>query len=542
MAFSWADPDHDKVPSLYVTSINGIGLHRLTHAGLLDSSPVWSPDGSQIAFVREQLDRSTTVMLISSTGGPERPIAETDSRFVSWSPTGDSLLITRKIPGQPNFELWAVAVASGARRMITAAGEYMDGWERFAYSPNGSLLAYAAWNQSKGPAELYVRDSSGGQPRQITWLGNRLHGWWCWMPDSRSLLIVAEEQGSRQLFRIRLDNPHAALEPVEGAGDDLLYPSAAAAAGKVRTVLTQQRITANIHRFEITRDPRGFPSTLQPGPPIAPATRMTGNPVISPDGKKLLFVSDRSLSSEIWMSDSDGSNARPLTSFSTAQNFFPGSPRWSPDGQKIVFAAEHKNVTDLYLMNVDGSSQAQLTHQKFDVIRPSFSHDGQFIWFSRRDNTAARLTIWKIPARAGATDQDAQPLTVSGQEIEGMEPVESPEGGTLYYVALNTRELWSVNLQGGKPRKVIESGIMHGWWTPAQGGIYYVDVSQVNLPGQPAHPAVLYFDCATHTTHEIARLPNYPNIQQPGLTVTANSLWTNWTEFSTTNLVRGELH
>ena len=68
------------------------------------------------------------------------------------------------------------------------------------------------------------------------------------MPDSQSMLVVSEEPGTRRLIRIRLDSPRAAPEPIEGAGDDLLYPAAVAAGGKTRLLFCQQRLARTPRR------------------------------------------------------------------------------------------------------------------------------------------------------------------------------------------------------------------------------------------------------------------------------------------------------
>jgi len=538
VAFSWADPARDKVSSIYVTSIGGQGLHRMTSAGSSDYGPAWSPDGSRIAFVRQAPDHGD-VIVIPSSGGPERRIAETDGRFVAWAPDGGAVLIAKKVPAERSFELWSVSLATGERRMLSPPGEDIDGWERVNYSPDGSLLGYAAWSGPKGPAELYVRPVSGGRPggkpRQVTSLGTRLRGWWCWMPDSRSVLVVSEEQGTRRLFRIAIDDPHAAPQPVEGAGEDLQYPAVTVAGGKVRVVFSQQRLTSNLHRFAIRRDGRGIPVSLGPERTIAASTRMTVNPELSPSGRRMAFVSDRSLFTEIWLSDADGSSPHPLTSFSSSR-IVPGSPQWSPDSQKVVFAALFRDVTDLYLSAADGGPLAQLTHQSMDVIRPSFSHDGRWIYFSARGTAAERLRLWKIPARPDASERDAVSLGV-----EGMEPIESTDAGTIFYAGLDGRELWSVSSTGAGPHKVIGSGIMNGWWTPVHGGIYYVDLTKTSSADEPAHPPVLYFDLATGTSRVIGELPATPNIQQPGISVSGDGLWTDWPEVSAMNLITGEL-
>jgi TolB protein len=63
-------------------------------------------------------------------------------------------------------------------------------------------------------------------------------------------------------------------------------------------------------------------------------------PAFSPDGKNLLFVSDRNGTSELYLASSDGQNAQQIT-FSGGQKFYPF---WSPDGEKAYFTHAKSNT------------------------------------------------------------------------------------------------------------------------------------------------------------------------------------------------------
>jgi Tol biopolymer transport system component len=67
---------------------------------------------------------------------------------------------------------------------------------------------------------------------------------------------------------------------------------------------------------------------------LVTSTREQYGPLISPDGRRIVFMSNRSGSFEIWVCDSNGSNAQQLTSSGRAP---AGTPRWSPDRKQIVF-------------------------------------------------------------------------------------------------------------------------------------------------------------------------------------------------------------
>ena len=78
-------------------------------------------------------------------------------------------------------------------------------------------------------------------------------------------------------------------------------------------------------------------------------------PMFSPDGKKIVFESNRSGNFEIYTINTDGSDIKQLTHDTS----FDGTPAWSPDGKSIVFASERDKDPEIYIMNADGSNQKE---------------------------------------------------------------------------------------------------------------------------------------------------------------------------------------
>jgi hypothetical protein len=99
-----------------------------------------------------------------------------------------------------------------------------------------------------------------------------------------------------------------------------------------------------------------------------------GAPAWSPDGTKIVFISDRSGNFEIYVMNANGSGPNRLTNTSTAE----GVPCWSPDGAKIAFMRN----SDIYVMNANGSNQIALTNDEPDNW-PAWSPDGGKIAFRR---------------------------------------------------------------------------------------------------------------------------------------------------------------
>jgi Tol biopolymer transport system component len=115
-----------------------------------------------------------------------------------------------------------------------------------------------------------------------------------------------------------------------------------------------------------------------------------GGPFFSPDGKRVIFRSDRKEKDrlQIYVIDVDGKNERALTEDPQWVNW---GPFWHPDGKHIVFAgADHGAVGrpnyDLYWMNVDTKKKKRLTFAPAADVLPVFNADGtKLMWTSTRD-------------------------------------------------------------------------------------------------------------------------------------------------------------
>ena len=110
-------------------------------------------------------------------------------------------------------------------------------------------------------------------------------------------------------------------------------------------------------------------------------------PRFSPDGKKVIFTSDAGGGDNIWMMNSDGSDAKQVTKeeFRLLNN-----PAWMPDGQYFVarkhFTSQRSlGAGEIWMYHMTGGSGIQLTKRKNDqqdVNEPSVSPDGKYIYFS----------------------------------------------------------------------------------------------------------------------------------------------------------------
>src|SRR5262249_18603423 len=138
--------------------------------------------------------------------------------------------------------------------------------------------------------------------------------------------------------------------------------------------------------------------------PINRPIRLTNNlsndtyPKVSPDGAKIVFVSDRTGLNKLFVMNIDGSGLRNLTS-DLAQEL---APSWAPDGRRIAFEiiTTPLRESDIWVMNADGGDPVNLTKTPGIDGRPVFSPDGTRIAFcsNRGASFMYNFDIWVMNA------------------------------------------------------------------------------------------------------------------------------------------------
>jgi imidazolonepropionase-like amidohydrolase/Tol biopolymer transport system component len=236
-------------------------------------------------------------------------------------------------------------------------------------------------------------------------------------------------------------------------------------------------------------------------------------PRFSPDGKRILFTSDAGGGDNIWVMNSDGSNAKQITkeTFRLLNN-----ATWSPDGEYIV-ARKHftsgrsLGAGEMWLYHVSGGNGLQLTARKNDqqdVNEPVVSPNGRYVYFSEdmypggffqynKDPNNQIFAIRRFDREKGIIENvtggpggAARPqLSHDGKFLSFVKRVRTKT--VLYIRNLETAEEWPIYDQLTKDQQEAWSifGVYTGYsWTPddkqiviwSMGKIWKVDINGVN--------------------------------------------------------------
>lgn len=221
---------------------------------------------------------------------------------------------------------------------------------------------------------------------------------------------------------------------------------------------------------------------------------INASPAFSPDGKDIVYVSNKNGNKDIFIASRTGANPINLTKDNTATNI---DPVFSPDGNSIVFAStldseDFPNPNEdfeIFRMDRDGNNLIRLTFNSVNDTRPSYSPDGRKIVYASEMSGETDLFIMD------SLNGDKSPLTTltSGPGTD-FDPVFSPDGAQVVFARSQglTTELWVVNSDGTNPIPLTSTGVK--------------TESPVFLPGREDNKVRLLFQQTTSAKSEIVTL------------------------------------
>ncbi|HEY0377020.1 MAG TPA: winged helix-turn-helix domain-containing protein [Pyrinomonadaceae bacterium] len=488
---------------------------EVTYVGL-----TFSPDGNFIFYVLYEKNQNVGVLRrVPVLGGnPTQLITDIDSP-VACSPDGRHLAFIRNHPNSGVYmDALVVADADGSREREVASlkGQIVFAFVGPAWSPDGRTIACVTVNYDQSRRMNVVEVSaSGGAERPVTdWRWANISAL-TWLPDMSGLLIVAAEPDSPSGAQVwLLSYPGGEARRIT---NDLNYYQGVSVTADARALVTTQSDQMLSIWVSKDGDPRHgeelefavggvFGSLLglswSPGGKIVYASNESGNsdiwvvtrdgknkqqltvdghadhsPVVSPDGKQIVFISNRSGLAQVWRMEADGSNQTQLTG-----GDFKDRPRWSPDGEWIVYTSQGA-WSGLWKMPAGGGEPIRLTDRRARF--PAISSDGRLISFELFDDKTSRRVIAVMPFDGRAPAKTLEMTTTTRLWASQW----TPDGKALRFVDSNgdTSNIWQQPLDGGPRQRLtdFQSIILTDFaWSPDGRQVVYargVTVSDVVL-------------------------------------------------------------
>lgn len=274
---------------LFVMNVDGSNRQRITFSNNEDITPIWSPDGSRIAYV-SKIGENREILVIPAPGAPRAGGIE-----ASFEPPD-------------RYEAQAINISRHP------ANDWTIGW-----SPDSQYIAFSS--NRAGPWQVFIARADGSGTQQITNDGvGRLGP--VWSPDYQLMAYAGKDGDNWDIYVMPAPGP-------DGSG---------------------------------ARPDQARRLTFAEGNDLAP--------IFSPDGKRIVFESNRDGNSEIYVMNVDGSNQRNLSNSPSTND---QGPVWSPDGKQILFYSGRAGNWDLFLVSSDGRNLVNLTNTPdIDEQEPSW--------------------------------------------------------------------------------------------------------------------------------------------------------------------------
>ena len=494
IAFSWNGGEREN-SDIYVSIIGAGEPVRLTDTEANEQYPVFSPDGTHIAFVRDYKTYGE-IILIPALGGAERRVARvfTGNYSISFAPDGKSIAVVDATEaGGKRYAIYTVDVKTGERRRVTANGEF-SGETTPRFSPDGKSLAFVRVFPDF-TQDLFVVSTVGEnhEPLRLTSDLKTIHSL-AWSADGAEIFFVSVRESNRSnIWRIgAADGSPEFLS----TGGEFLTNLAASPDGKT-LAFVEKTLHSDIYRLTV-----GEPAAK----PLIATSYTEDLPDFSPDGRHIVFHSNRSGNVEAWIADADGKNLRQITDDKRQV----GAVRFSPDGTQIVYHARDGENKDIYVASIEGGEPRRLTTDAANDAYPSWSADGKYIYFAS-DRTGENQ-LWRVPATGG----DAVQITRDG----GFESFASADGKWIYYTKnfpdIGLRRVSAAatfeNSDEAQIPKINDEGFQNAW-TLAANGIYFV----AKADKSPAK--IKFYNPANQSISEVAETDKFNPSGFAGMTV-----------------------
>jgi len=504
------DISKDKIAFVYagdiwVVDANGGTARRLTSHEGFELFPKFSPDGKWIAFSGEYSGNRQVYIIPVEGGAPTQltyyndvgimpPRGGYDYQVLGWTPDGKNVLFRgNRLPwGERMGKYFTISINGGLETplQIPEGGSGM-------LSPDGTKMVYTpigrewrTWKRYRGgrAQDVWIYDLVNNTSVQITdykgtdnlpvWLGNKIY----FTSDRTGTLnLYSFDLTSKQTTEVTNYDNYDVLWPSSGE-DKIVYENGGYIYKFDPTINKNEKVPIkvygdfpnkvpyvtnvknNIGWFEISPtgkrglfEARGdiFTVPAENGE-ITNLTQTPGireiDPVWSPDGKWIAYLSDRTGEYELFMKASDGSGEeKQITDNGTIWRF---APIWSPDNKKLVFSDKNHK---LWYVNVDNGNTKEVDESNLgDINDYQWSPDSKWLTYSKTGESRMN-SIWVYSLDKNNNMQLTSELT------NEFNPVFSKDGKYLYFFSNRDFNLefssWEFNYVYTNPTRVYVAAL-----------------------------------------------------------------------------------
>ena len=236
------------------------------------------------------------------------------------------------------------------------------------WSPDGKKLVYSIYTRRAGSAQqnltLYLHDIKSGK-RTILSNRNGLNSGGSFSPDGKIVYLTISKGGSPDLYKINLEGEQLAQLTKGPAG----------------AMNVEAAVSPDGSKIAFSSDRGGNPMIYVMNSDGSNVKRLTfqgkynSTPSWSADGSKIAFAGQIDNYFDVFIMNADGSNLYRVTSATKAngQRASNEAPHFSPDGRFVVYTSNRTGRNQIYISSIDGTQERRVTNDSYNYFKPKWS-------------------------------------------------------------------------------------------------------------------------------------------------------------------------
>ena len=456
-----------------------------------DSRPLYSPDGTRLAFQSTRTGNGDIYVLSLATGELRRiTYDDAPDQLDAWSRDGRWLYFSsgsKDVNGMN--DLFRVSVDGGTPMAVSADRFAQEYWS--APSPaDPNTIAFTGkgrtssdwWRKGHShidESQIWIAHIGGETPQyQAVTSGGAKDAWPMWA-DGRTLYFVSDRSGAENLWTKPVTGGDAKAVTSFRDGrvvwPTMSYDGKAIVFERDFAVWSLDVATGRASQVPITL--RGAGSA--PGVEHQTIAQGIASLALSPDNKKIAFVAHGDVFAA---SARDGGDAQRITATPEVE----AQVSWAPDSRRLAYISQRDGATHLFVYDVGARVEMQLTNAPANDVTPVWSPDGKSIAFMRGARELRVIDVATKQERLLATGELDRPPFLSDRAIAW-----SPDGRWIAYLNGGQRAFqnpYIISLNGGPARPASYLPDAFGGsvaWSP-DGTYLLFDTSQRTEEGQVA--------------------------------------------------------
>lgn len=501
-----------------IKSLKTNQLKHIENSGNIETDPIWSPDGKNIAFFRND-GRHIKIIVRAIDSGLEKAVADVRSivnlSAMIWSADGGSIIYSDLPEGQRSYALHRVDLRTKEIVQLTKPHKRIIGDSSPRISPNGKKLVFIRsyrysnlyYHIIPGYGRLIVMDLENGEEKEVKETPQQITGV-SWINDD---YLAYSYVYKNYAFRIEATNLTDGISKVVYESSKIIR-NLDVHAGTNRLVFENWDESYNIWRFSDLPQKTNFSGRHMTD------LNSSWHPAFHEKSNRLAFVSKESGFAELWVHDLKSNAKVQMTVFDGAIIRYP---QWSPDGNKIVYEINQDRNDDIYVLDMETGLTEKVIEDLAEEKFPAWSEDGTLIYYG--SNQTGEFQIRQKNLLDGTDVQ----LTTNG----GIRAL--PYDGHVYYCFPYSRGIWKI--EDDKETMIVENFIPNDItnWQLVKNKLFYISRSRY------AKPELYYLNLETGTHHHYQSFSYQISYTFGGLAYNANdSTWL----ITLNDMVRSDIH